>query len=103
MHVLGVPPPVLQHPFHDNVGLIGYVDFWWPAFNLIGEFDGHGKYLREELLAGQTTAEAVIAEKKREGRLRRCGPRVTRWDWATARSTPKFRRHLVDAGLPALA
>jgi len=100
MHVLGVPAPILQHPFYDGDGLIGYVDFWWPEFGLIGEFDGYGKYLREDLLAGQTTAQALIAEKRREDRLRRCGPRVTRWDWATARSTSRLRHHLVEAGLP---
>jgi len=103
MHVLGVPAPILQQSFYDARGLIGYVDFWWPAFNLIGEFDGYGKYLREELLAGQTTAQAVIAEKTREDRLRRCGPIVTRWDWTIARSLPRLERHLIEAGLPVRA
>lgn len=103
MHVLGVPAPILQQPFYGRHGLIGYVDFWWPEFNLIGEFDGYGKYLREELLAGQSTADAVIAEKKREDTLRRCGPTVTRWDWSIARSLPRLGRHLAEAGLPVRA
>lgn len=99
MHLLGLPMPILQHPFYDSFGLIGYVDFWWPQFNLIGEFDGFGKYLREELRPGQTIAEAVIAEKKREDRLRARDPRVTRWGWDVARSLPRLERHLREAGL----
>lgn len=103
MHILGAPAPILQQPFSDRHGFIGSVDFWWPEFDLIGEFDGLGKYVREELLAGQTTAEAVIAEKKREDRLRGCGPRVVRWDWSVARSLPRLERHLLEAGLPVRA
>ena len=99
IHLLGLPAPVLQHPFYDAVGLIGYVDFWWPEYNLIGEFDGNGKYLRGELLAGRTTAQAVMDEKRREDRLRALGPRVTRWGWETARSLPLLAQHLAAAGL----
>lgn len=101
MHLLALPMPILQQQFIDSFGLIGIVDFWWPEFNLIGEFDGFGKYLREDLRPGQTIAEVVIAEKKREDRLRALGPRVTRWDWGIARSLPGLERHLRDAGLAA--
>lgn len=99
MHQLGLPAPILQHEFRDAAGLIGFVDFWWPEFGLIGEFDGHGKYLREEFLSGRTTAEVLIAEKRREDRLRAVGPRVTRWGWDVARSLPRLARQLHDAGL----
>lgn len=99
---LGLPAPALQKDFSDGDGLIGYVDFWWPEFDLIGEFDGHGKYLREELLAGCTTAEVVLAEKVREDRLRALGHRLTRWGWSTARSLPRLRGHLEAAGLHAV-
>ena len=98
MHLLGLPAPALQHPFYDSDGLIGIVDFWWPECDLIGEFDGRGKYLRD-LPPGSSTADAVIAEKIREDRLRACGPAVTRWGWDTARSLPKLARHLTLAGL----
>lgn len=98
MFLLGLPMPELQHEFRDRDGRM-LVDFWWPEFNLIGEFDGFGKYLREELLAGQSTADAVIAEKKREDRLRALGPRVTRWGWDVARSVNLLAAHLYDAGL----
>lgn len=99
MHLLGLPVPILQQPFYDAAGLIGIVDFWWPAFNLVGEFDGLGKYLRQDLLNGQSTADAVIAEKRREDRLRATSLRVTRWGWATALSVERLGRHLRGAGL----
>jgi hypothetical protein len=99
MHLLGLPMPILQQEFHDSRGLIGVVDFWWPEFNLIGEFDGHGKYLREELRGGQTVADVVVAEKLREDRLRACGPRMTRWGWEIARSLPRLSLQLRSAGL----
>jgi len=99
IHLLGLPAPVLQQEFSDAHGLIGYVDFWWPKFGLIGEFDGKGKYLRDEMLAGRSIADVVLAEKRREDRLRALGPRVTRWGWDVARSLPMLSRQLNDAGL----
>lgn len=98
MHVCGFPMPELQKVFVDGQGRM-IVDFWWPDAGLVGEFDGVGKYLRHEYLGGMTPGEAVVAEKKREDRLRALGPRVTRWGWDTAWSIPIFRRHLIGAGL----
>ena len=98
MHILGLPRPVLQHEFRDSRGSM-FVDFWWPEFNLIGEFDGVGKYLREDLLNGQTPAQAVMSEKARENRLRALGPSVARWGWSTARDLRQLGRVLREAGL----
>jgi hypothetical protein len=98
IHVLGFPAPILQQQFRDAEGVM-FVDFWWPEFNLIGEFDGFGKYVREELTKGKTTAEVVMEEKRREDRLRRLGPSVTRWDWPVARSLPLLETRLREAGL----
>ena len=95
---LHLPPPVLQQAFNDRTGRI-IVDFWWPQHNLVGEFDGHGKYLRDEYTRGRSTADIVLAEKLREDRLRALGPRVTRWEWDDARSLPRLRERLYDAGL----
>ncbi|HWM33111.1 MAG TPA: hypothetical protein VNR36_02615, partial [Pseudolysinimonas sp.] len=98
MHEWRFPAPELQVEFRDAHGLIGYVDFWWPDQNLIGEFDGRTKYMDHDILGTRTPAEVVIAEKRREDRLRALGPRVTRWDWVTTlRGLP---RHLIQAGLP---
>ena len=98
---LGFPRPELQKEFRDQLGLIGFVDFWWPEFNVIGEFDGVGKYIRHEFTDGKTTAEVVIAEKNRENRLRAVGPGVTRWDWPTLHSPGRLLEQLVSAGLPS--
>jgi hypothetical protein len=97
----GLPAPRLQTRFSDTAGLIGYVDFWWPEWGLIGEFDGRGKYLREDLRNGKTTAEVVVDEKVREDRLRAAtGARVARWGWDVARSPRLLAAALLRAGLP---
>jgi hypothetical protein len=101
IHQLGFPAPELQARFDDARGLVGFVDFWWPDASVTGEFDGHEKYLREDLLGGRTTGEALIAEKAREDRLRALGHRVARWDWATARAPQQLRARLLAAGLRA--
>lgn len=103
LHALGLPPPVLQQPFYDAGGLIGYVDFWWPEFGIVGEFDGHGKYLRDEFTRGRTTAEVVLDEKRRENRLRALGLTVARWEWADALAPRMLERILSQAGLPRTA
>jgi hypothetical protein len=98
-HVLGLPAPRLQVSFSDRFGTIGTVDFWWPEFNLIGEFDGEVKYDDPAFLGGRTPQEALHDEKRREDRLRALGNGVTRWGWSTAMSLPRLRSHLVEAGL----
>ncbi len=98
---LGFPVPQLQVAFSDRLGKIGEVDFWWPQFDLIGEFDGRGKYLRDVYTRGMPTAEIVIAEKNRENRLRALGPGMTRWDWPVASEPALLFDHLRAAGLPS--
>jgi hypothetical protein len=102
IHRLGFPRPVLQSVFSDAAGRI-IVDFWWPEHSVIGEFDGRGKYLRDEYTGGRSTADVVLAEKQRENRLRARGPTVARWGWEEAMSPPLLRRTLLAAGLPPLA
>lgn len=99
IRLLGLPAPQLQVPFHDDEGLIGIVDFSWPEFGLVGEFDGFGKYVREEFTRGRSTADIVMEEKRREDRLRALDLRVVRWDWSVARSLPALRQRLAAAGL----
>ena len=97
----GVPAPQLQTRFSDAAGLIGYVDFWWPEWGVIGEFDGRGKYLREDLRNGKSTAEVIVDEKVREDRLRAAtGARMVRWGWDVARSPQLLATALLRAGLP---
>lgn len=101
IHRLGLPAPELQVRFVDARGLVGIVDFWWPDAEVIGEFDGIGKYLREAFTVGRDVAEVVLEEKHRENRLRALGPRVARWDWTVARNLAALRRRLSEAGLRA--
>jgi hypothetical protein len=96
---LGFPAPRLQERFTDGSGLIGIVDFWWPEYNLVGEFDGLGKYLREEFTGGRAVAEIVMHEKEREDRLRALSLGVVRWDWAVALDLRELEARLRGAGL----
>lgn len=100
MRALGFPAPTLQHPFSDADGFVGRVDFWWPDFGVIGEFDGRGKYLRADLLGGLSIADAVVDEKQRENRLRALGLGVARWEWSDVRSPRRVEAILARSGLP---
>lgn len=97
----GLPAPELQVPFSDRAGRIGVVDFWWPQYDLIGEFDGVSKYVRDEFTGGRDPAEVVIAEKVREDRLRALGPAVARWGWSVAWAPYALQAQLRDRGLPS--
>lgn len=103
MHLCGFVLPELQVRFADADGLIGFTDFFWRSINRIGEFDGLGKYLREEFAHGLDPADAVIAEKIREDRLRGCGPAVSRWLWDRATSPRKLGEFLHREGVPLAA
>lgn len=101
IHILGLPAPVLQHSFYDSEGFIARTDFFWPEHGVIGEFDGDAKYLDDALLGDRSTREAVLAEKKREDRLRALGYRVVRWDWKAATNPELLRRKLAAGGITA--
>jgi hypothetical protein len=77
----GLPRPVLQWAVWDGDRLVGIVDFAWPEYGLMAEFDGQVKYGR--LLApGQTAQDVVFAEKRREDELREItGFRMIRPVW----------------------
>jgi len=98
-HLLGLPAPELQVTFYDRLGKIGTVDFWWPEFKLIGEFDGFVKYEEPAFLKGRMPQQALRDEKVREDRLRKEGRNLTRWGWSTALSLPALRAHLAEAGI----
>jgi len=100
MHLLGFPPPMLQVPFYDSEGLIGYVDFFWPEFSLIGEFDGRVKYGDKTYARGQLPEEVVWAEKLREDRLRAQVRSLARWNWQVANSQLLLAERLRTHGLP---
>lgn len=90
----GLAEPRLQVPYRDEDGLIGYVDMDFDDLGVIGEADGLLKY---------RTGADLIAEKRREDRLRRHRP-VVRWDWERIWHDPQsVARDLRRAGTVAHA
>jgi hypothetical protein len=75
LHDHGLPDPVLQAEIYDSEGLVGRVDFYFPAYATVVEFDGAMKY-------GGGSPEVLIREKRREDRLRALGLTVVRSDWS---------------------
>lgn len=78
MHEHGIATPERQERFTDARGLVGRVDFWWPARRLVGEFDGRVKYGRLNP-SGRPPEDVLWDEKIREDRLRGLDTRVIRW------------------------
>ena len=102
MILLNFPVPTLQGSFALRNGRTARTDFWWPELDLVGEFDGNGKYLRKRLRGNQTIQQAVMAEKARENGLRALGLTVIRWGWAEMMDPRVFARILNDGGLTSL-
>lgn len=102
MHLLHFPPPVLQQEFPRANGSVDIADFDWPEYGAFGEFDGFGKYVREEFTHGKSIEQVVTDEKQRENRIRVYRPRAARWEWKEALSLPLLRSRLMDAGLRPL-
>ncbi|POH62428.1 MULTISPECIES: type IV toxin-antitoxin system AbiEi family antitoxin domain-containing protein [Cryobacterium] len=96
---LGFPDPELQCRHPNPRGGWYYTDFEWPRFRLIGEFDGRGKYLKDEYLRGRAPGDVVYAEKVREDHLRADGFRVVRWGPGELADRGSLSRLLVAAGL----
>lgn len=101
MDIARLPPPQIQVELEGASGRIYIVDFWWPEFGLIGEFDGQAKYQDPAFLNGRTPERALHDEKAREDDLRAAGHRMSRWGWTLALSPARLREHLVAAGLPS--
>lgn len=105
MYLFHFPAPELQYAFHDTDGrTVGITDFYWKEKRLVGEFDGTAKYSNGEYLKGQTPVDRVVAEKKREDRIRACGVHFVRWTWDAAWQPESHRpsglvKLLLNAGL----
>jgi hypothetical protein len=82
---IGIRPPVLQWSVFDRRGLAGRLDFGFPWVPAGGEVDGEQKY-RNAMMAPTGAADAVIAEKWREDRVRLEVPRLARWGYIESRS-----------------
>ena len=94
-----LPSPILQAKVVGASGRVWIVDFWWPDFNLVGEFDGRLKYSDPEFLRGRTPELALADEKYREDDIRAAGHGMSRWGWRIALSPGLLRAHLITAGL----
>ncbi|WP_173921860.1 hypothetical protein [Agromyces sp. Marseille-P2726] len=99
MHLAGFPAPGLQVALERYDGGRDIVDFDWPDSGHFGEFDGRGKYLREEFTDGRALEEILLAEKDREDRIRRHRPFGIRWGWDIGTNLLRLRAHLIAHGL----
>lgn len=77
-----LPRPELQYRIVDGAGReIARTDFAWVDCSHVGEFDGAVKY--DALLRpGESPADVVIREKRREDEIRSLGWGVSRFSWA---------------------
>ena len=96
LHRLGYPPATLQFEVRSGCAVVATADFGWEDERLIGECDGKVKY-GQLLRPGETPADAVMREKRREERIRSAGYWIARWGWAEAWN-PSALRRIVDAG-----
>lgn len=99
MHILGFPPPRLQHGFVLAGAQRARTDFYWPEAAVVGEFDGAGKYLRKDWGQGVSIEDRVMMEKRRENAIRAQGFGVARWGWAEGLDLNRLERILTEAGL----
>jgi len=103
IHGFGFPAPVLQQPWRDSFGFIGFTDMWWPDLGVVGEYDGNVKYLSDRWRKGRSPQQVVMDEKVREDRLR-ATPEVrgfARWGTDALRTPEKLRTTLLASGLRA--
>ena len=96
MRRVGLPAPELQYEVRRPDGSIaGLTDYAWPEHKVLGEFDGRVKYERF-LRAGETAANAVWREKRREDELRELtGFAFFRLVWADLFTIEKTARRLI--------
>ncbi|WP_375400302.1 hypothetical protein [uncultured Amnibacterium sp.] len=95
---IGIRPPVLQWRVADRRGLAGRLDFGFPWVPAGGEVDGEKKY-RDAAMASSGAADAVIAEKWREDRVRLQVPLLARWGYRESGSTVQLCPILARIGV----
>ena len=100
----GFAPDALQYklidPFDSKHVLRN--DFAWEhmaAQLTLGELDGFAKYTNEKMLAGKTTAEALVAERQREAHLSVYGHPLVRFTMRDVRTPGVLASILQTAGI----
>lgn len=91
---LGFPPPKLQATFSTPEGN-WRSDMYWQSPNVLGEFDGYGKYSQGRGLP----TDALRREKQREDSLRRAGFRIARWEFEHLRNPNRLSEVLKRSGV----
>jgi hypothetical protein len=97
LHQIGLPPTSLQHLVFDARGrFVARTDFGWEEHRTLGEFDGRTKY--EKLLRpGQSPADVVYEEKRREDAVRDLDWQTVRWAAADLEHPEELRARLLRA------
>ncbi|WBQ04984.1 type IV toxin-antitoxin system AbiEi family antitoxin domain-containing protein [Kribbella sp. CA-293567] len=92
----GLPTPVLQAPMLRNGTVFARVDFLFPQFRTVIEFDGLLKY--------STDPEVLVREKHREDSIRELGYQVLRLTWhdlsTPDRTIARIQQAFTRAGYP---
>ena len=95
--MVDIPVPELQPEIYAPDGVfVARTDFRITG-NLLAEFDGVDKYIRY-LKPGESPADAVYREKRREERLNELGFTVARWGWDDLMNPERLHR-IVRNGL----
>lgn len=96
--------PELQHVITDPItGKRRRVDFFWEQRSwpsVIGELDGHDKYLDPTMTGGRTPIDVLADERLRESRISLADARIVRFSYAQATNASYFVRLLSTFGVP---
>ena len=100
----GFAPDQLQYELTDPFDSTKPIrtDFAWERYArelTLGELDGLVKYTDQTMLAGQTTAEVLVAERQRESHLSLYGHPLLRFTMNEVRSAGVLAKKLQTAGV----
>lgn len=88
-----IPVPELQPEIHGPDGVFAARPDFRIKGTLLAEFDGVDKYIRY-LREGESPADAVYREKRREERLNELGFTIARWGWDDLMKPDRLHRIL---------
>lgn len=103
---LGFAMPDLQRPFCDPTGVheCYFADYAWDVSGgyLLGELDGHEKYVNVEMRGGKTLGQVLDAEHRRQSLIEGYENvvRVIRFGFADVMRTGDFLQLLTECGVP---
>lgn len=100
LHRIGFRGVGVQTPVILPDGSLCVIDFDLEEAGAFGELDGRGKYLDEEMRAGRSAEEVLLAEKRREDEIRGVtGRRIVRWSTEDIRTPMILARRLEAFGV----